>query len=171
MKLVVLMGALAIAPLFSQTALDPVVKKNKVEWWHLTETPAVVSKTLGQPSQVSEAGEGYVSWQHRLPGIDHESDVSSQMIFSRATGQLVSVTRSYESEIDVTRLFPARESTVQPFPDNPNFRFLVRRLPNDRILVACGLASGTPYRTTQLLLMRPDELKRLYPWVQIPPPI
>ncbi len=57
---------------------------------------------------------------------------------------------------------------MQPFPDNPNFRFLVRRLPNERILVACGLAQGTPYRTAQLLLMRPGELKRLYPWVAIP---
>lgn len=165
LHLSIAVGVLLAAPLLSQT-LDPVVHNGEVTWWSLNETPADVNAALGAPSQVTDF-DGYLSWQHRLPGVDHESDVSSQMVFRRSTGRLISVTRTYESDRDVSAFFPPAESSLHAFPDakHATFRALVRRLPGSRILIASGLASGPGQFSAQLVLLREEELTHFFPWI------
>jgi hypothetical protein len=177
MKLLFTAGALlAIAApcLFSAgpAQLDPKVTRGRLEWWTLSEAPVDIKKRLGPPSQVSEFGDEFLSWQYRLPGVDHEADASLQLVLRRS-GQLVSVTRSYEEDRDVRALFPARESSIHSFPDDkaPQFRACTRRLGEGRILIASGLASGAGLRTSQLVVIREKDIEIFFPWLagKLPP--
>jgi hypothetical protein len=181
MKRQLIVGALlCAAPLFPQqtilkqagvrapavprrVAFEPLAKGRTVNWFTLRETPRQIQASMGEPSMVAEAGSQWISWQYRVgENVEHD-DFSHQLIFERGSGRLVSVTRNYEAEQDVAALFPAAETKLYYFPDEraPQLTIRLRRLPDDRILTALGARGAT----SQLVLMRPEQLPVLFPWI------
>lgn len=163
-----LVAPLLVAPLFSQVipaAADPVANGSRFEWFQLNESPAQIRQALGKPSVVADFGADFQSWQFQIGDIDHH-DFSHQVVFRKSTRSLVSVTRNYEPEVPVDKLFPPRETTVHYFPnaDKPAMSFRVRLLSHDRVLIATG--SVRPGQTTnQILLIHRNELRFFYDWL------
>jgi hypothetical protein len=84
-------------------------------------------------------------------------------MFERATGRLISITRSYEVEHDVALLFPDKETTLHYFPSReaPTLIVRMRSLPGNLVLTALG-ASGV---TSQLVLLRRESMPVVFPWL------
>lgn len=59
---------------------------------------------------VADVGE-YRSWQYRVGEVEHD-DFSHSLVFRKADGVLVSVTRNYNPERSVDTFFPAADSSV-----------------------------------------------------------
>lgn len=157
---------LATVPLFSQSLIDPVMRNGRVHWFTLTESPKTTAALLGPPALVAESGSRWISWQYQLGDVAHE-DFSHHLLFERGTGRLLSVTRNYETERDISALFPARTTTVHYFPNAqaPQLSLRVRQLPGGRYLTALG-AKG---RSNQAVLLRAELMPVLYPWVNLLP--
>jgi hypothetical protein len=116
---------------------------------------------------VAESGTQWIAWQYRIgDDVEHE-DFSHQLLLERTTGRLLSITRNYEHERDVSMFFPEKETTRHYFPDahTPQLTVRLRKLADGRVLTALG-ASGP---TGQLVLLRPEMLPVLFPWMEPAP--
>ena len=158
-----LMGALAAAPLFSQPGVsDPVMRKSEVVWFSLTENRAEVTKKLGPPAAVADFGEDYQAWHYHIGNHDLH-DYSHFLVFRRSTGKLVSVTRVYEEEQNVDVLFPDSGTAVH-FMQDSAYGARVRRLPGGRVLIAMG-STGKGRPTRQLMLVGESDLRNFHDWL------
>jgi hypothetical protein len=171
-----LVGALlAAAPAFSQTVPAEPVSDGDVKWFRLVETESEVRSRLGQPMMVADFGQ-YRSWQYRLEHPEHEgvhsdgcgTEFSYSLVFRRSDGKLVSVTRKYDPQENVDRLFPSNETVVRWFHSagQPDFPVRVRRLAGGRVLMAFGV-SKPGQSASQLVLMRESELRHFYSWLEL----
>jgi hypothetical protein len=154
-------------PLFSQTprASDPVLAGGELKWFQLTENKEDVRRLLGPPKAVVGFGEDFESWQYQIDFGD-EGEFSHLAVFRRSSGDLISVTRNYETERLVDGLFPEAGTRVMSYPDatHPQYTLRLRRLSGGRVLMAMGVAAaGQP--TGQIVLMRESALRIFYPWV------
>jgi hypothetical protein len=144
---------------------DPRLHDGELQWFTLAETPEEIAKALGAPRLNAPFAEAeFVSWQYQI-GLEDQHEFSHQLVF-RKNGQLVSVTRNYETERTVDEWFPAGETTAHFYPnaEKPEFSVRVRRLPGGRLLMAMGISK--PGQTTgQIMLMRDSELRYFYPWL------
>lgn len=149
----------------AQTAADPKVRGNAVEWFELNETMDHVARLLGRPSVDANFGSGLRSWQFHLGQADsHEP--SHYLVFD-ADGKLMSVTRSYDPEIPVDALFQPAETEVHYLRGDSAFGVRLRRLRGGRVLLAIGsVRQGQP--VGQLVLMRETDLPSQYPWIRLP---
>jgi hypothetical protein len=152
------LGALlfAGAPLFSQSELSGI---------QLNESPAEVRKILGEPVLVADINSEFRSWQYRVGDIDHD-EYSHALIFRRSTNSLVSISRTFEAPIQVEKLFPEAATTYHRYPETGNAEMTVRlrRLPQDRLLLAFGSAKpGDP--AIQLVLIHRSVVPVFYPWL------
>lgn len=160
-------GALLIgAPLFyaqSRIEIEPRVgPKSEVRWLDLIESQEAIARRIGPPRLVAESGTAYISWHYQLGDGDHH-DQSHIFLFRRDTRTLVSATRVYEAEMPVDTFFPSASSSFHRAPGT-DFTIRVRLLPGNRVLLAPGCArQGSP--AGQLVLVRRDDLKALYPWL------
>jgi hypothetical protein len=167
-QLAVLMtGALACAPLFSQNlaAADPRIHAGEVVWFRLKETRDQVGRLLGAPALTADFGRDFLSWQYRIGDIDHD-EFSLHVVFRKSENVLISVTRNYESERNVDTMFPPSETTAYYYPRTGKllYSLRLRHLPGGRVLMAMGTSTlGQP--TSQLVLMRETELRYFYPWL------
>ncbi|HBY62881.1 MAG TPA: hypothetical protein DEH78_23920 [Solibacterales bacterium] len=170
LRVVTLGALLAAAPLFSgmSEARDPRVARDQIVWFQLTESREQAAKLLGAPSTVAHFGTDFISWQYQGGDVDHH-EYSHQLVFRKSDGKLASVTRNYEPGRNVDPLFPARVSSVHHFPnaEKPQLSLRLRRLPGGRVLMAMGSPKPGSL-TTQLVLMREDDLPALYPWIRLP---
>jgi len=120
---------------------------------------------LGQPQMVTDTG-NYRSWQYRFgDDLDHD-EFSHALLFRKADGKLVSVSRSYSPERKVDELFPAAETKTYSYPSEgaAQFSIRVRPLSGGRLLMAMGVSE--PGQTTgQVVLMRESELRYFYEWL------
>lgn len=163
-----LTGALLIAaPLFSQmqAPFDPAVKNGKLLWFLLGETRDQVARLIGPPAVITGFGDDFVSWQYRIGDRDDE-EYSHYFVFRKSDGKLLSVTRNYDDEHDVSALFPAPETTIHVFHGGEGsiFHVAVRRLNSGSLLLAMGSARpDDPVR--QIVLIRASELQHFHPWL------
>jgi hypothetical protein len=153
-----LMGAWLFAtPLFSET-LDQLTR------FTLTEDTAAVTRLLGPPAQIAEAGPSHFSWLFQTDVLDNH-DHSHILLFAKRSGTLVSVTRNFHEAVNVDALFPAGTRThYYVAPNQPRWPVRVRLLPGDRVLIAMGVAKPGE-GTTQLLLIRREALAEYLLWV------
>lgn len=151
-RLLIALGALLLAaPAFS---LD-----DSVLTFSLKESKAQISARLGPPALVAPAGQ-LESWQYQ-DGIADHHEFSHLLLFRGGT--LISFTRNFDAPADLSALFPHAESSTEHYPDarHPAMSFRVRRLGDDRVL----LALGDPAATEQILLIRASELRHFHPWL------
>lgn len=144
-------------PLFPQSS--------ELSAFHLDESTDQVRKILGDPVLVADINQEFRSWQYRVGGIDHD-DFSHALIFRRATGKLVSFSRTFDIPVNVDDLFPAARTTYYQFPKTGKPEMTVRmcKLSADRLLLAFGSQKpGDP--TTQLILIHRSILPIFYPWL------
>src|SRR5262245_39771929 len=135
-----MIGALlCAAPLLSQLQLsfEPGVRNGKFVWFRLEESREEVARVVGPPSEIAGFGQDFVSWQYRLEHREDE-EPSHSFVFRRSDGKLLSVTRNFASERDVSALFPAAETTVHEFHGERSevYPVLVRKLDGSRLLLA-----------------------------------
>lgn len=157
MKRYLVLGALLFAaPLFSQD--------HELLQFRLGETRAQVEQRLGRPAVVADFGD-FQSWQYQI-GVEDHHEFSHQLVFRHSTGELISVTRSYEAEQSVDALFPESESSAH-FLQDSDWGIRARRLDGGRVLLAIG-APRKGQTSTQLLLIRESELPHFYGWVKLP---
>jgi len=161
-----LIGALLVAaPLFSQKPLlDPLVKDGRVVWFLLNETREDVARVMGQPSVVAGFGDDFISWQYRLEDREDE-EFSHFLVFRKSDGKLLSATRNFAGERDVSALFPVSRTTIHEFRDGKAlYHVAVRKLDGNRLLLAMGASRpGAPVR--QVMLIRESELQYFHPWL------
>lgn len=172
MKSLFVLGVLlSAAPLFSQVHTqipaftDPQLKEGKLTWFSLEETTADVRKLLGEPAQISDAGEDLVHWRYQIAQEDNH-DFSHYLIFRKSTGRLISISRSYEDERTVDAWFPIKETKTffWTHSGQANYPVRVRTLPGERVLIAMGAAKPGD-TTTQIVLIQSSELRNFYPWL------
>lgn len=156
----------ALKLLFFAAAIlaDPEVRQGSLVWFELTETMPAVTRALGAPKLVADFGNGQRSWQYFLSEGDNH-DPSHYLVFGRADGKLVSVTRNFEPERNIDELFPAAETTTHYLDATHSYGARVRRLSGGRVLIAPGsMKAGQP--AGQLILMRAADVARQYPWIK-----
>lgn len=135
----------------------------------LNETAAQVRERMGPPTRIDDSVAGYLSWQYDHPADERNDDNSPPAWFiciRAAGGQILSVTRNFDTPQDVDDLFPQAETAAHHWPssDAPQFSVRLRRLQSETLLLAMG--SGTRgERTTQLVLIRRSALKTFMPWL------
>src|SRR5262249_49951920 len=104
------LGALLIlwaAPSFSQhtpSAADPLVRREGIDWFQLTESPEEIRVQLGPPVMIVPFGLDFVSWYYQFEQME-EQEYSLQLVFRKSEGRLISVTRNYDPERHVDALF------------------------------------------------------------------
>jgi hypothetical protein len=161
-------GALLIAaPLFSQEierpSTEPQVQDGVFRWLRLSESRDVLTEVFGAPRVTATFGD-FVAWQYQLGGVDGH-DFSHQLVFRKSTGKLVSITRSYEPDVEVDSFFPEAETRVYTFRGGPEpFPVRLRRLPGDLLLIAMGTAKRGD-KTGQLMLIHQAELRHFHSWL------
>lgn len=160
MHLSLILGALIAAPLFSQS-----MTPQESSWFLKLENKDQVIGSLGKPAVVADFGIDFRSWQYQLGTVEHD-EFSHNVVIRKSTGDLVSVTRNFDPQVNVDVLFPAVETQVCQFPapDKPQFSVRVRRLTGGRILLAIGTSKAGQV-TGQVAWMRESELRTFYPWV------
>lgn len=166
MKAVILGTLLTAASLFSQVhpGPDPQIKDGTLRWFNMSETREQVAEALGQPRMVAAFGSDFVSWQYQI-GISDLHEFSHQIVFRKSTGELVSITRNYEPEINVDLFFPDEQTKVHRFTaKNADFSVRVRRLPGKVLLMAMG-SSKTGDKTGQIVLIRESEVRFFHTWL------
>ncbi len=166
-QLVVFMGALLSAPLFSQphAGLAEKAFELEIKWILGVESKIQVLERLGPPRQTGQFGD-FISMQYQIGVADHD-DFSHILVVRKSNGALVSLARSYDPEVIVDNLFAVDGVSVHYFPDEkkPQFSLRLRRLNGGRVLMAMGSAKpGTP--TGQLVIMVESELRNFYPWLK-----
>jgi len=126
---------LIAAPVFSQAQrwAEPRIVDGEPEW--LLETEAEVRGAMSQPAMSADFGR-YRSWQYRIGGEVEHDDFSHVLVFRKADGRLISMTRNYVPERNVDAFFP---------PDRPPY---IRRAGS-----ACGCGN---YRAAGCLSGRAD---------------
>lgn len=155
-----LWALLATAPVFSQTQrwIEPRVAQGELEWARLLETETEVRAGLGQPAMAIEFGR-YRSWQYRIGSEVEHDDFSHVLVFRKADGRLISLSRNYVPERNVDAFFPAELTTVHTLR---GFSIRVRPLSGGRVLIGSGGAGQT---SGQLVLMLEAEMREFYPWI------
>jgi hypothetical protein len=168
MMTLVFWGALLLAaPVFAQDngrpSVEPEVKDGVFRWLRLSESRELLTEIFGPPRVTATFGD-FVAWQYQFGGVDNH-DFSHQLVFRRSTGRLVSITRSYEPDVEVDPFFPEAETRVYTFHGGPApFAARLRRLPGDLLLIAMGSANRGD-RTGQLMLIQHQELRYFHPWL------
>jgi hypothetical protein len=161
-------GALLTAALVfpqGRPGTEPQLRNGELVWFMLQETKQQVAQVLGQPKLTAEFGRDFESWQYQIGDIDHD-EFSHQLVFRKASGELVSVARNYEPERNVDDLFPEQQTRVHHYPDakKPQFSLRLRHLSGGRLLMAMGV-SKAGQATGQILLIKESELRHFYPWL------
>lgn len=162
MRFAILGALLTAAPLFSQVqpSAEPQLQDGAFHWFRMTESREQVMEALGKPRMVAPFGEDFVSWQFQIGNVDLH-DFSHQVVFRKSTSKLVSITRNFEPEADVDRLFPPSESRVYRFN---SFPIRVRKLAGGAVLMAIGVSKPGD-KTGQLVLMLENEVRFFYAWL------
>ena len=168
-NLCILSGVLLLAApgFFSQTLYpgDPRLDHGEIQWFQLRETRTDITRDLGVPQLATPFGNDFEAMSYQFGDLD-EQEYSHQLVFRKSTGQLVSVARNYQPEINVDALFPpAQTSSYYLTTGNQRvFGIRLRRLSGGRLLLAMGapLAGQT---TGQILLLHEEELANWYPWL------
>ncbi len=124
-----------------------------------------IRRLLGEPVLVADVNSEFRSWQYRLGGMDHE-DFSHALIFRKSTNTLVSVSRTFETPVNIEKLFPPSASTYFHFLERgkPEMVVRVHRLANGRLLLAFGSAKPDDL-TNQIVLIEGSALRVFYPWL------
>ena len=162
-------GALLIAaPVFSQhrvvTSPDPQLGRNQeLLWVSMDDSKSKLAQLLGKPRMSAEFGIDFQTWQYQIADGDHD-DFSHQLVFRKSTGKLVSITRNYEPQINVSAFFPKKDSATYKMEGSPSYNVLLRRMNDGSLLLAPGLAKPDE-PAGQLMLMRESELRHFYPWL------
>lgn len=131
----------------------------------LDETPEQVTRLLGKPVQVADAGPAYFSWSYQKDVSDlHEH--SHLLMFRKSDNRLVSVTRNFHAPTSVDALFPKNSSKTYSWPNEkePQWQVRVWHLSGQRIGIAMGVAQSGD-TTTQVLLIRRSALPAFLPWL------
>lgn len=163
-----LAALLATVPLSSQTSASLAAANAAVEAqipFTLRETRDEIVQRLGHPKVAADFGSDYLSWQYQIDTADHH-DFSHYLVFRKANGTLVSVTRNYDKDQRVDALFPAPESFVYRVPNTgPRpYSVLVRLLSDDRVLIAMGI-SRSDQPVSQLVILCKTEIPFFFPWL------
>jgi hypothetical protein len=168
MMTLVFWGALLIAaPAFSQDngrpSVEPAVKDGVFQWLDFSESRDLLTEVFGPPRVTAAFGD-FVAWQYHVGGVDGH-DFSHQLVFRKSTGKLVSITRSYDPDVEVDQFFPEAETRVYIFHGGPApFAARLRRLPGNLLLIAMGSAKRGE-KTGQLMLIQQAELRHFHPWL------
>jgi hypothetical protein len=169
-----ILGALLLAaPVFCQTGAAQAGKLQanashpgaELPRFQLSESPADIRKSLGDPHVTADFGQDFVSWNYQID-VKDTHEFSHQLVLRRSTGTLISVARNYEEPQNVDELFPEDQTKTYYFPDAEHRQYSVRgrRLGGGRILLAMGV-SARGQTTTQLLLILESELPHFHPWL------
>lgn len=162
-------GALLLAaPVFSQHRMaaspDPQWGKNhELVWVSMDDSKAKLAQVLGKPRMSAEFGVDFQTRQYQIADGDHD-DFSHQLVFRKSTGKLVSITRNYEPQVNVSAFFPKKESATYKMEGATPYNVLVRRMADGSLLLAPGLTKPDE-PAGQLMLMRESELRHFYPWL------
>jgi hypothetical protein len=170
MRIGFILGAwlIAASPLFPQTHLSV----SELLRFTLEESGQQLTRVLGQPLQVADAGPAHFTWYYQTDVLD-KHDHSHLLMFRRSDGKLISVTRNFHLPTSVDALFPDAGSRTYYWPDRekPTWQVRVRPLSGDRLLIAMGVEKkGDP--TTQIVVIRRSVLPAFLPWLasEIAPP-
>jgi hypothetical protein len=170
MRLNLVLGGLllmATPVLFAELppSADPRERDGKVVWFDLSEGPEAVATQLGRPANVVDFGQHFQSWQYQIGNADHH-EFSHEVVFRKPGNTLISITRNYEPEENVDRLFPPAQTRSYFYPDGgrPKYAVRVRRLAPGILLLAMG-TSAPGQRTGQIVLIRESELRYFHRWL------
>lgn len=163
-----ILGALLLAaPRFSVAfgEPDPRTRPEFLLEFTLGESESEVTAKMGPPRQVADFSPDYRAYHFQI-GVDDLHELSHILVFSRASGKLVSITQNFEPERDVAALFPPAESRVHfwPDPDKPQYSILVRKLSGNRLLMSMGTRKPSD-PAGQLMLIRREALAAFHPWL------
>jgi hypothetical protein len=149
----------------SPAAADPRERDGKLLWFELSERPEEVAAVLGRPANVVDFGLNFQSWQYQIGNVDHH-EFSHELVFRKPGSTLISVTRNYEPEENVDRLFPPAQTRTYHYADEgrPQYSVRVRRLSAGTLLMAMG-TSAPGQKTGQIVLIRESELRFFHPWL------
>ncbi len=159
----ILVGVLLPAALLFSQVFDPVEREGQFTWLTFAESPAEVRVALGNPAFEAHFGDDFHSMQFQHDVADTH-DFSHQVVFRVSTGDIVSVTRSWDEAKDVDWMFPPAETTYRIAPASGGYGFAVRKLPGARVLLGIGI-TARGQKTTQVVLMRESEVRYFYPWL------
>jgi hypothetical protein len=133
--------------------------------YSLEETPEQIRRGLGAPVQIAEANAGYVSWSYKTDVLD-QHEFSHVLIFEKAQGKLVSVTRNFHTAVSVDALLPEKSSRTYYWPSETDRQWAVRvrQLGEDRLVIGMGVRRAGD-ATTQVLVIRRSVLRMYLPWL------
>ena len=88
-------------------------------------------------------------------------------MFRREDGKLVSVTRNFHFAVNVDALLPVKSTQTYYWPNETDRQWpvRVRRMANDRLVIAMGVANPGE-TTTQVLIIRRSVLRLFLPWLE-----
>jgi len=158
-----LIGAwLVAAPhIFSQTP----IAAGELLRYSLDETPAQLIRWLGRPVHIADSDPQSTTWYYQTDVLDaHEH--SHLLVFRKADGKLITVTRNFHTPVNVDALFPEAKTETHHWPSDTERQWSVRvrRLGPDRFAIAMGVRNPGDL-TTQVVIMRRAALKIAFPWL------
>ena len=158
----VLLGGVLAGLLAGQTLL-PV---GELMRYTLDESSEQLTRGMGAPVQIGDASPGYLTWYYKTDVLD-QHDFSHLLMFRREDGKLVSVTRNFHLAVNVDALLPVKSTQTYYWPSETDRQWpvRVRRMGNDRLVIAMGVAKPGE-ATTQVLIIRRSVLGLFLPWLE-----
>ena len=158
----VLLGGVWAGLLAGQTLL-PV---GELMRYTLDESSEQLTRGRGAPVQIGDASPGYLTWYYKTDVLD-QHDFSHLLMFRREDGKLVSVTRNFHFAVNVDALLPVKSTQAYYWPSETDRQWpvRVRRMGNDRLVIAMGVANPGE-TTTQVLIIRRSVLRLFLPWLE-----
>ena len=158
----VLLGGVWAGLLAGQTLL-PV---GELMRYTLDESTEQLTRGMGAPVQIGDASPGYLTWYYKTDVLD-QHDFSHLLMFRREDGKLVSVTRNFHFAVNVDALLPVKSTQAYYWPSETDRQWpvRVRRMGNDRLVIAMGVANPGE-TTTQVLIIRRSVLRLFLPWLE-----
>lgn len=158
----VLLGGVWAGLLAGQTLL-PV---GELMRYTLDESTEQLTRGMGAPVQIGDASPGYLTWYYKTDVLD-QHDFSHLLMFRREDGKLVSVTRNFHFAVNVDALLPVKSTQTYYWPSETDRQWpvRVRRMGNDRLVIAMGVANPGE-TTTQALIIRRSVLRLFLPWLE-----
>ena len=132
----------------------------------LDESSEQLTRGMGAPVQIGDASPGYLTWYYKTDVLD-QHDFSHLLMFRREDGKLVSVTRNFHLAVNVDALLPVKSTHTYYWPNETDRQWpvRVRRMANDRLVIAMGVANPGE-TTTQVLIIRRSVLRLFLPWLE-----
>jgi len=141
------------------------LRVGKLMRYTLDESSVQLTRGMGAPVQIADASPGYFSWYYKTDVLD-QHDFSHLLMFRKADGKLVSVTRNFHLAVNVDALSPVKSTQTYYWPGETDRQWpvRVRRMGNDRLVIAMGVAKPGE-TTTQVLIIRRSVLGLFLPWL------